>query len=431
MKPRLAAALASRVHALGNRLRPPNRAERASVTDMYRAVLGREPDTAGLWSYVARLRGGASRGQLFLDVVHSEEYRGRTVAGLAHLHDGTDEEFLRATYRTLLLRDPDEGGLDYFAGQLRAGAARTDVARELASSDEHVNRVVRGAYPLPDLRQFRPTSFADLPTIDGSERVPVFRAGDAADYDWLEQAILSYDYYDRPGIWSLHVDDDKRLTAELIGALAPRRTLELGCSSGAVLGCLADKGVEAWGIDLSASAVEQADPSVRPRIICGDLLAHPLSDGHYDVVYGLDIFEHLNPNRLDAYLERIVRVLPPDGLLYANIPAFGADPVFGEVFEMFLAEWREDAAAGRHFRAVQVEEGGYPCHGHLIWADTRWWQAAFERAGLRRVPEIERGLHRRYGEAMRRGSTARLAFYVFAREGARERIEKVCAELRG
>lgn len=428
MKP---AVLPSRVHALASRLRPPSREEREIVTDMYLAVLGREPDPGGLRGSAARLRGGASRGQLFLDLARSEEYLHRTVSGLAHLHDGTDEEFLRAAYRALLMREPDEGGFDYFAGRLRAGAARTDVARELAASDEHVNRVVRGAYPLPDLRQLRPSSFADLPTVDGSERIPVFLAGEPADFDWLEDAILSYDYYDRPGIWSLHVDDDKRLTAELIGALAPRRTLELGCSSGAVLGCLAEQGVEAWGIDLSASAVAQADPSVRPRIICGDLLAHPLADGGYDVVYGLDIFEHLNPNRLDAYLDRIVRVLSPDGLLYANIPAFGVDPVFGEVFEMFLPEWREDAAAGRHFHAVQVEEGGYPCHGHLIWADTRWWQTAFERAGLRRVPEIERGLRSRYGDAMRRGSTARLAYYVFARENAGERIEKICAELSG
>ena len=78
--------------------------------------------------------------------------------------------------------------------------------------------------------------------------------------------------------------------------------------------------------------------SRRPdRIHQGDLLTLPLA-GPFDLVYGLDIFEHLNPNRLDDYLARVAALLADGGYLYAALPAFGDDPVFGLVFPMYLRD---------------------------------------------------------------------------------------------
>ena len=124
---------------------------------------------------------------------------------------------------------------------------------------------------------------------------------DPSDFDWLEAAIIEDGYYEHAGVWSLEPDDDKRTMGELLASFRPRRALELGCSSGTVLRVLAEHGVDADGVDISHMAYEHALPDVRAHIHIGDLLDLELPSD-YDLVFGLDIFEHLNPNRLETYL---------------------------------------------------------------------------------------------------------------------------------
>jgi hypothetical protein len=148
----------------------------------------------------------------------------------------------------------------------------------------------------------------------------------------------------------------------------------------------------------------------------GDLLTLRLPHG-YDLIFGLDIFEHLNPNRLDAYLARATALLRDGGYLFANVPAFGEDPVFGAVFPIYLRGWAGDAAPGRRFARIPVDEHGYPLHGHLVWADSPWWVARFEAHGLQREVEIEAAFHRKYDPYMNSRSRARKAYYVFSKAG--------------
>jgi hypothetical protein len=71
----------------------------------------------------------------------------------------------------------------------------------------------------------------------------------------------------------------------------------------------------------------------------------------YDLIFGLDVFEHLNPNRLDAYIVRLAELVGTGGFLFCHIPAFGTDPVFGTVFPLYLDRWgrtRTRAARSRH-----------------------------------------------------------------------------------
>lgn len=127
----------------------------------------------------------------------------------------------------------------------------------------------------------------------------VFAACGPADFDWLEAAILQQGYYELPGVWNFGVDVDKRVMAEIVGTFAPARALEMGCASGAVLECLHDLGILAEGVEISSMALSRASERVRSRIHQGDLLELDMS-ATYDTVFGLDVFEHLNPNRIDA-----------------------------------------------------------------------------------------------------------------------------------
>jgi 2-polyprenyl-3-methyl-5-hydroxy-6-metoxy-1,4-benzoquinol methylase len=332
----------------------------------------------------------------------------------------SDTAFVERVYRELLLRPPDPTGLAWNLQRLDAGADRLDVVLDLVNSEEYQHQVVRRHVTLPDLKVLRPDRYRLEPKAgkapDADDGVPVFVAQDPSDLDWLEDRILEFGYYERPGIWTLGVDEDKRLMADLLASLDPTRALELGCASGAVIQCLDDAGIYAEGVEISRSAIRRARPDVAERIHCGDLLGLDLE--RYDLVYGLDIFEHFNPNRLGEYLTAIADLVADGGLLFANIPAFGTDPVFGEIFDLFLDEWREADRAGRPFSLLQVDDEGYPMHGHLIWATSAWWQEQFEQVGLRREIETERMLHRRFDADLERISIARKSFLVFSKARA-------------
>jgi len=152
----------------------------------------------------------------------------------------------------------------------------------------------------------------------------------------------------------------------------------------------------------------------------------------YDMVFGLDVFEHLNPNRIDVYLARLASITRPDAYLFCNIPAFGPDPVFGTVFPFYIDGWERDAAAGRLFSTIHVDDLGYPIHGHLTWADARWWVKRFEACAFRREVQIERALHLKYDRYMKKRSPARRAYFVFSKGPSAERcaavIQRIAAE---
>jgi methyltransferase family protein/uncharacterized protein DUF4214 len=382
------------------------------VRAAWRAGLGRTPSLRETLAQADRLRRGTTRGELAMEVVRSREHLDGLVGELAARPASDDEAFVRDAYHLLLSRDPDPGGLRHYTGLLAAGGTRGHVVRLLATGDEHVNRAAAAMVPLPNLVQRWPGRFRECRTVDGGCQ-RVFVAEHGTDFDDLEQAILSGGYYERPGIWGFILDRDKRLMAEMVAALCPGTALEIGCSNGTVLQCLRAAGVDAEGVDISRTALSRADPSVRPHIRLGDVLTMPLPR-RYDVVYGLDIFEHLNPNRFSAYADRVRELVAPGGLFLANVPMFGPDPVFGTVFPLLLSAWEADLAANRQFRLLPVDDEGYPAHGHLIWAGSDWWVGHFERAGLHRERDVERALHARYDATFTADTPARRSFLVFS-----------------
>jgi hypothetical protein len=342
-----------------------------------------------------------------------------------------DSAFLEEAYREILGREADQDGLNYYAALLRAGTSRRAVLLSLVRSEESVGKLRPKEPPLPDLQMRRPDRYGRAVDRTTGQSVTVFEAADPSDYDWLEAQIVQNGYYEQPGVWNLGVDVDKRVMAEIVASFEPESALELGCAAGAVIECLEHLGVHAEGVEISAMALARASATVRPRIRAGDLLNLDLPTS-YDVVFGLDVFEHLNPNRIDAYAERLAAITRPGGYLFCNIPAFGADPIFGTVFPLYLDRWAKAVADGRHFSTLHVDDLGYPLHGHLIWADTAWWAGRFQAQGLRREVEIERALHRKYDAYMDKRSRARKAYYVFSKEAdpAKDRrvVERIQAE---
>jgi N-acetylmuramoyl-L-alanine amidase/Domain of unknown function (DUF4214) len=99
-----------------------------SLDVMYRNVFGRPGDTAGMRYWADRVRAGLRLTDVGALLYGSPEYFQRS--------GGTNESFVRALYRALLLRDADQGGVDYWTGLLRAGRSRTEIASGFYGSIE-------------------------------------------------------------------------------------------------------------------------------------------------------------------------------------------------------------------------------------------------------------------------------------------------------
>jgi SAM-dependent methyltransferase len=333
---------------------------------------------------------------------------------------------VREAYRALLDREPDPGGLVTSLEALADGLPRANILRRIVGSDEYRQQALHRYFPLVDLRAIRPERYRVLHR-GNLEPLVLFCAEEPGDFDWIESAILEGGYYDKPGVWGFSVDTDKRLMAELVTSLEPTRVLELGCASGPVLQCLHAQGVEVSGVEISKAAIDSASPDVRGRILQANAVDFELPSS-FDVIFGLDLFEHLNPNRLTSCLKRIEAHLERGGFVLANIPAFGHDPVFGEVFPIYVDDWLADGERGVHYRTLHCDRLGYPMNGHLTWGRTDWWVRQFEEVGLSRQPGIEAALHARYDPSLRM-TPARRSFYVFAKDAQPPDVARIEAAI--
>jgi hypothetical protein len=107
-----------------NTLLPGGRADQVSfVVSLYRDMLGRMYDSAGLVSWVDQLGAGASRTDVARGIWASAEYRGVQVDGY---------------YARFLHRAADPEGRAFWVGALLAGAGETAVMRAFLTSSEYM-----------------------------------------------------------------------------------------------------------------------------------------------------------------------------------------------------------------------------------------------------------------------------------------------------
>jgi 2-polyprenyl-3-methyl-5-hydroxy-6-metoxy-1,4-benzoquinol methylase len=343
----------------------------------------------------------------------------------------SDRNFLELIYRELLGREIDPDGIATYTRLLDEGRNRWEIILFLIHSGEFTNRVLLDNLPPEDIKSRKPKNYMMAEDMITKRQILTFEAGQSVDFDWLEQMIRDRGYYERPGIWSFDLDMDKKIMAEIVASFSPQKALEIGCANGAVLKCLFQAGVDVEGVDISALAKARAFSEIRNRIHLGDFLDLALPAYHYDLIFGLDIFEHFNPNRLEALVQKIFENLNSGGYLFCNIPAFGNDPVFGSLFPLYLKAWGKDASESRPFQSLPVDDWGYPLSGHLIWADSFWWSNQMERPGFIREVEIEQALHQKYDAYLEVRAPARKAFFVLSKKADQEKNRKVIDTIHG
>ncbi len=102
----------------------------------------------------------------------------------------------------------------------------------------------------------------------------------------------------------------------IVRDLRPASMLDAGCAMGFLVEALRERGVEAWGIDLSEFAISAVDESVAEFCRVGSL-TEPL-ERRYDLIVCVEVLEHIPPAETGAAIADLCK--STDRLLLSTTP---------------------------------------------------------------------------------------------------------------
>lgn len=98
------------------------------------------------------------------------------------------------------------------------------------------------------------------------------------------------------------------------------KMLDVGCGEGYYVRDAMNEGINAYGIDISTHAIENALAEVKDRITFGSITEIPFADEEFDVMTAFDVIEHIHPKDTLNVVAEIRRVLKPDGNIIITTP---------------------------------------------------------------------------------------------------------------
>lgn len=135
----------------------------------------------------------------------------------------------------------------------------------------------------------------------------------------------------------------------IVADVRPRRVLDAGCAFGFLVEALRDRGVEAFGIDLSPYAIEHVQESIRPYCRVGSVTG-PL-EGPYDLIVSIELVEHMEAREAEVALQNFCS--QTDDLLLSSSPLDYREPTHINVQPPEV--WAEQLARHGFFRDVDFD----------------------------------------------------------------------------
>lgn len=130
-----------------------------------------------------------------------------------------------------------------------------------------------------------------------------------------------YDSYDERYYQERIVRSKKHIIRFIIflkGNKGNIKWLDIGCGLGHLVRDAIEEGIDAFGIDMSKYAVENA--VVKDRVLRGSMEEIPFGVEFFDVISAIDVVEHIDPKNVEKALFETFRVLKPHGLLILTTP---------------------------------------------------------------------------------------------------------------
>ena len=106
----------------------------------------------------------------------------------------------------------------------------------------------------------------------------------------------------------------------IVSELHPKTVLDTGCATGHLVAALRDRGVEAYGIDISEYAISQVREDIRPFCAVGSL-TEPVPDffpEHFDLITNIEVIEHLYADEGEKAIRNLSTLT--DQVLFSSTP---------------------------------------------------------------------------------------------------------------
>jgi cellulose synthase/poly-beta-1,6-N-acetylglucosamine synthase-like glycosyltransferase/glycosyltransferase involved in cell wall biosynthesis len=114
------------------------------------------------------------------------------------------------------------------------------------------------------------------------------------------------------------------LADTLISYLKPKTVFDAGCALGLLVESLRDRGVDAWGMDISEFAIQNVREDMRPYCRVGSLTQPLPSSTHYDLVTCIEVLEHLTPEEAGRAIRNLAAIT--DTILFSSVPNDFSEP---------------------------------------------------------------------------------------------------------
>lgn len=108
-----------------------------------------------------------------------------------------------------------------------------------------------------------------------------------------------------------------QIADRLVSGISPRTVLDAGCAWGFLVEALRERGVEAYGVDVSEYAIGNAAEAVRPYVWVGSVL-DPLPR-RYDLIVCIEVLEHLAKADSERALANLCQAT--DDIVFSSTPA--------------------------------------------------------------------------------------------------------------
>ena len=96
----------------------------------------------------------------------------------------------------------------------------------------------------------------------------------------------------------------------------PGSVLDAGCAMGFLVESLRGVGVEAYGVDISEYAIENAHESIKPYVSVGSI-TEPFAQ-KYDLIVSIEVLEHLSKDAAEAAIANLCQ--HTDDILFSSTP---------------------------------------------------------------------------------------------------------------
>ena len=142
-----------------------------------------------------------------------------------------------------------------------------------------------------------------------------------------------------------------RVADAIVRDIQPQTVLDVGCAIGLLVETLRERGVEAYGLDVSEYAIEQVHPTVRTYCRVGGA-TEPFGR-RYDLITCIEVLEHMPPEQAQAAIANLCA--HADGVLFSSSPFDYAEVTHFNVQPPDY--WARLFAQQGFFRNVDVDGG--------------------------------------------------------------------------